>query len=333
MYAKQSVILLSAWLLCCAALLAQTGTEERQLTVLRQNVNLRAKPSMSAEVVAQVSAPEKLTVKSIDGEWAEVVPPSYADLWVLSDYVKNDVIQCNTRVNVRAGAGINFNIVGRLTNGEPITVRGTHADWIKIAPPPSASLWIARAMLGPDQAETVGEAETVEVAHAAVRIAETESAPAQPAQTAGTETALAQAAAEPPAEVPPPAPVPPTPEPAQARMPASEPIQRPTPPTTYTAPTTIKPPADLALHPGKPQGIWRQYEGVLRPRDFIFGAPSRYRLAHDIDGTEYTICHVRGNEAQLRALLNRRMVISGREYWVKRPETHPVLVPERIVLK
>jgi uncharacterized protein YgiM (DUF1202 family) len=322
--------LLSAWLICAAAL-AQTDIEERQLTVLRQNVNLRAKPSMSAEVVAQVSAPEKLTVKSIDGEWAEVVPPSYADLWVLSDYVKNDVIQCNTRVNVRAGAGINFNIVGHLTNGEPITVRGTHADWIRIAPPPGASLWIARAMLEIEPAGPVEKAEAaaVETASAA---STTETAPV-PTQTVETESALAQATAETPAAIPPSASVPPTPSPDPEPTPAPEPIRRPPSQPTYTAPATIKPPADLALHPGKPQGVWRQYEGVLRPRNFIFGAPSRYRLAHDIDGTEYTICHVRGNEAQLRALLNRRMVISGREYWVKRPDTHPVLVPERIVLK
>lgn len=332
MYAKQSVILLSAWLIC-VAVLAQTGTEERQLTVLRQNVNLRAKPSMSAEVVAQVSAPEKLTVKNIDGEWAEVVPPSHADLWVLSDYVKNDVIQCNTRVNVRAGASVNFNIVGHLTNGEPITVRGTHADWIKIAPPPSASLWIAKAMLEIEPASPVetAEAATAETPSATASTMETVSESAQPAQTVETETALAQAAPETPVAMPTPAPVPPTPEPTPT--PPPEPIRQPPPPATYAAPATIKPPADLVLHPGKPQGVWRQYEGVLRPRDFIFGAPSRYRLAHDIDGTEYTICHVRGNEAQLRALLNRRMVISGREYWVKRPDTHPVLVPERIVLK
>ncbi len=313
MRAKQVILLLSACLVCATAL-AESGAEE-QLTVLRQNVNLRAKPSIAAEVVAQVSAPEKLTVKSVTDEWVEVLPPPHAELWVLGDYVRDGVIQCNTRVNVRAGAGINFNIVGQLTNGAAVSVRGTHADWIKIAPPESTSLWVARSMV--------------------------ELAPAGTAESAATESAAAVEAAPAP-EPPPPtdeprpeapptpaAPLPTLPPPA----PASEPLLPSPPPAPHAAPALVKPPADLDLHPAKPQGQWRQYEGVLRPRNFIFGAPSRYRLAQDRAGVEATICHVRGNEAQLRALLNRRMVISGREYWVKRPDTHPVLVPERIVLK
>ena len=42
-----------------------------------------------------------------------------------------------------------------------------------------------------------------------------------------------------------------------------------------------------------------------------------------------TVCFVKGNHAQLKALLNRYVVIGGREYWVRR-QKYPVLVPERI---
>ncbi len=311
MNGKYSTMFCLAMLGCFTAAMAQTNAA-RQLTVLRQNVNLRAKPSMSAEVVAQVSAPEKLSVKSVTEEWVEVVPPPHAELWVLSDYVQDGVIRCDQRVNVRAGAGINFNVVGQLADGDSVAVRGTHADWVKIAPPDNTSLWVAKSMV---ELTAAGAAATQAVDAATVTAAALPPPPAAPEPA--------------PAPVPEPAAALPAPAPA----PASEPPLPPPPPAPAPAPLIAKPPADLDLHPGKPQGQWRQYEGVLRPRSFIFGAPSRYRLTEERAGSVATICHVRGNEAQLRALVNRRMAISGREYWVKRPDTHPVLVPERIVLK
>ncbi len=315
MHGKLASIVLSAWLIGAAGgLCRETG---RQLTVMRENVNLRAKPSMAAEVVAQVSAPDKLTVISVSDEWVEVVPPPHAELWVLGDYVRDGIVACKTRVNVRAGAGINFNIVGQLSNGAPVSVRGSHVDWIKIAPPESASLWIARSMVEFEPADAAAPAAEPAPASAA--------APETPAITSAPETPTTAGA--PPASKPASMPLP---EPPAL---TSEPPLPPPPPTPPPPAVAVKPPPDLDLHPGKPQGQWRQYEGILRPRNFIFGAPSRYRLAQERAGAETTICHVRGNEAQLRALLNRRMAISGRVYWVKRPDTHPVLVPERIVLK
>ncbi len=307
MHGKPANIVLSAWLIFAGAGMCQDNG--RHLTVTRENVNLRAKPSMAAEVVAQVSAPDKLTVISVSNEWVEVVPPPHAELWVLGDYVRDGIITCKTRVNVRSGAGINFNIVGRLTNGAPVSVRGSHADWVKIAPPEAASLWIARSMVEFEPADTAEPA------------AETPAAPAIAAAPATPVTPDTSPASEPASPPPPETPL------------TSEPPLPPPPPATPPPAVAVKPPPDLDLHPGKPQGQWRQYEGILRPRNFIFGAPSRYRLAQEHAGVETTICHVRGNEAQLRALLNRRMAVSGREYWVKRPDTHPVLVPERIVLK
>ena len=75
-------------------------------------------------------------------------------------------------------------------------------------------------------------------------------------------------------------------------------------------------------------------EGILQAKNFFFRAPSDFRLVTRDDGNKNseTICFVKGNQAQLKALMYRRLIISGREYWVKR-QKYPVLVPERIVLK
>ena len=91
-------------------------------------------------------------------------------------------------------------------------------------------------------------------------------------------------------------------------------------------------PSDLA--PAREQGLWCEVEGLLRPKDFFFRAPSDFRLVTCECGNSnsVTICFVKGNHAQLEALMYRHLVISGREYWIKR-QKYPVLVPGRNVLK
>ena len=139
------VIMLSVAGLCLSGG-AQTAALTR-VKVLKNNCNLRAKALVTSEVVGQVSENDILAAKMIDKEWVEVVPPANVDLWVLGDYVKDGVINCSQKVNVRAGAGINFNIVGQLPQGEKVEVRGTHAEWVKIAPSPACSLWISRSLV------------------------------------------------------------------------------------------------------------------------------------------------------------------------------------------
>jgi hypothetical protein len=94
----------------------------------------------------------------------------------------------------------------------------------------------------------------------------------------------------------------------------------------------FSPPPDLV--PATEQGRWREVEGILQTKSFFFRAPSDFRLItrDDVKKNSVTICFVKGNQAQLEALMYRHLIISGREYWVKR-QKYPVIVPERIVMK
>lgn len=266
-----------------------------KVRVLKKDVNMRAKPSVTSETVGQVSENDELVIKSTGEEWIEIVPPSSVDLWVLGDYVKDGVVDSD-KVNVRAGPGINFSIVGQLPRGAVVGVKGTHAQWMRIAPPETCSLWIHSSLVeiipvpeeeaGPGTVDKVAEAELVE----------------GESSEPGAETGESDVSAVDQAE--------------SSRLQAG-----------------ITTPAGLDLVPSPVQGRLEQYEGVLRPRGFFFRSPSRYRLVtYDDHGGSATICYVKGNEAQLDALLNRHMVINGRQYWVQRSD-YPVLVPERIVLK
>lgn len=117
-----------------------------RIRVIKNNVNLRAKPSLTSETVGQVSEGCELESKRHEGEWVEVVPPSSFSVWVLGDYVKGGLIE-GDNVNVRAGAGISFSIVGQLERGAAVDVRGAMGPWVSIEPPQSCSLWIHASLV------------------------------------------------------------------------------------------------------------------------------------------------------------------------------------------
>jgi len=76
----------------------------------------------------------------------EVIPPEDMDLWAHRDFVRDGEVQA-TPLNIRAGAGINYNVVGALRKGDRVTVRGEFQEWLKIAPPEETSLWVSRSLV------------------------------------------------------------------------------------------------------------------------------------------------------------------------------------------
>lgn len=145
---EASVKKLTVILLLCGlgATLCMAAEEAVIATVTGQRVNLRAKADLQSEVVGQVSEGDSLRVKSILEEWLEVQPPEQIDLWVHRDFVVDGQVVGNN-LNVRAGAGINYSVVGRLSRGEPVIIRGNFGEWVKISPPPRTSLWVSKSLV------------------------------------------------------------------------------------------------------------------------------------------------------------------------------------------
>jgi len=262
--------------------------------VLGQRVNLRAKAVAEAEVVGQVAENDILTAKAIGDEWVELVPPDKVDFWVHRDFVKDGMVTAN-KLYVRGGPGINYSVVGTMNKGESFTVRGDFGEWIRIAPPPSCSVWIHRQFVQVIQPEKPRAPEVRPGRPLAPPIESTEPG------------AVAMA----PLEVPP----------------VMPPVR---PPEPLAVESSIPPPTDLVLIPLEGQGRFVQREGELRMVGFVFGAPSRFRLVRYEGNRSIVICYVRGNNTQLRSFIGKRMLIRGREYWVKGSD-YPVVVPEQIV--
>ncbi len=276
---------------------AQSPRATDHIAVVKSDrVNLRARPAMDSEVVAQANTGERLPVAGILEEWIEVTPPDAVDVWAHRDFIKDGTSTVKS-LNLRAGPGINYSIVGTLNRGEAVQVRGQFGEWLSVAPD-RATVWVSKEFV--DVVTPIRSDGT-----APVPVSE----PAPPAAPAPGESATEGAEL-----LPPPQPV----ELSGAQDPA------------FALPPGVPaPPADLRLVPLDGQGRSVRREGELRPAPLLFGRPSSFRLVKREGVQVVTVCYVRGNTAQLNSLMNERLVVQGREYWVQGVR-QPVVVLERI---
>ena len=320
--------------LFCAALwtAAAAASAQTPVRVTADNVNLRAKALLTAEVVAQAAYDERLTAYEIGEEWVEVAAPEQVSLWVTKSYVQQpaNTIGAN-RVNVRAGPGINYNVVCTLELGEKVEPRGEEvAEWLKIAPPAAARLWISRdyveilpettpaagksAKIGSQKAEkTEKEAEIAEKEPQKAEKAEKKAKKGKTEDSEPADPALAPAAvAPPPADIPTPIVAPSVPE--------TEEIVREIP---------VPPPANLKLIPLEGQGRLVEVSGELRAAPLINEAPTRYRVVRWLDNRWQILCHVYGEASKFRSLQDKPVLVKGRQYWIQGAAA-PVLVPDQV---
>ena len=118
--------------------------------VTAHNVNLRAAPHPTGDLVGQADYNDILLARDLGDEWVEIEPPTAVEAWVKAEYVlrPQNTIGAN-RVNVRAGSSINYNIIDTLTLGTPVEPLKEFGEWLKIKPPSTARVWISRQFVGP----------------------------------------------------------------------------------------------------------------------------------------------------------------------------------------
>jgi len=90
------------------------------------------------------------TVKIIDKRysWYKIILPRKAALYISKDYVtltsneKGIGIVNGTNVNLRAGAGTRFSIIGQVSKPEKVYILSEDSGWYKIEPPYGTAGWI-----------------------------------------------------------------------------------------------------------------------------------------------------------------------------------------------
>ncbi len=333
-------LLTSTWLIACTL----SSGAVQYLEVKGDRVNLRAAAKADAEVVGQVGSTDTLILQGdITDPWVKVTPPDRVDFWIYASLVKDGKVTANN-AQVRAGAGLNFNVVGQLQDGDTVSQRGKIGDWIKIAPFPTSAVWVTNAYVSlketpkPKLADPLPTAQPPQSVEPTAITSLPEPVEPSPAATANAEPVIETPPSQPPA-IPKPIVDQILVQSADPVNPASETDSRLAPPvippnqvnqvnrtskpasrTLFGAKTTeetVGPAAVPAsrLRKDHQQIISGSYAGTLALAP-SGTHPTQYRLvSFTPDNKPRTICYVLGNSRQLDSLKGGFFTIEGAVYW------------------
>jgi hypothetical protein len=144
-------------LLSVGLFLLTARAAEETAEVTGGKINVRGQPSLIGEVVTQLEDGEKVTVlerltntvQRVPGEptnWARIKLPPNTPVWVFAPFVKDGVVNVS-RLNVRAGRGENYSVIGRLNRGEEVKAIRTMEEWMEIEQPTNAYAFVDISLL------------------------------------------------------------------------------------------------------------------------------------------------------------------------------------------
>ena len=129
-------------------------------TVDASHLNVRGRSTIMSEVLARLNRGDTVTVlEQVENKWAKgddmkqwarIAYPTNATCWVFAAFVDANKSVTVTRLNVRGGPGENYSIVARVTKGTVVNPVITKGEWMQIAPPETASAYIAAMYLKQD---------------------------------------------------------------------------------------------------------------------------------------------------------------------------------------
>ncbi|MBF8253755.1 MAG: hypothetical protein HW373_450, partial [Deltaproteobacteria bacterium] len=150
-----------AWALAGLLGLGPLAWAADQAAVIQTDrVNVRAQPSIYSEVLTQLNTGDPVTVlEEITPEkpgpeeptkWAKIVMPTNTPVWVFAAFVDPAAKTVKARrLNLRAGPGENYSIVGRLETGAAVKEIRVQDEWMEIETPPGAYGFVAAEFLAP----------------------------------------------------------------------------------------------------------------------------------------------------------------------------------------
>lgn len=297
-----------------AASLASADLQPGPANVAGQNVNVRAKATIQSEVITQMQDGDEVFVEDVilrpdakgndPARWAKITYPTTASAWVHSLYIESSTGTVKPRkLNVRAGPGENYTVVGSLRAGDTVAQLGTKGDWLLIQPPEGTTAYIAAKLLRqqpPVDEVVVAEADVVE----------TEEVESQPAVTEGAVTESDEAVSEEGAT---------SVQDVEGSEATSDLAQLPEEtPELESIPAEPLPPRIVSR-----EGIVRTY---TQPH-----APSHFRLVSADNGRLINYLYTTSTNLDLSRYVGLHIIASGEEALDERWNT-PVLTLKRIVL-
>lgn len=286
-------------------------------TVAAENVNVRGQPTIRSEVITRLNRGDAVVVlekialtKPAAGEpaeWAKIAFPTNAHVWVHAQFIDptNKTVLAR-RLNMRAGPGENYSVVGVLEQGDAVYEVLTKDNWMQIAPPPNAYAFVAARYLHQQPAAQLAVVKPAEPAVAgAPKEKLPETVPAEPGPAPVIETV--------------------TPQPEIATAPTEPAIEPAKTPTPAVESVTITPPAEEQPPPKRIV----QREGIVR-YSLSIQAPTPFCLVSPDTGEIINYLYTTAPNLNLRRYRNLRIIVSGEEGIDKRWTNTPVLTIHRI---
>jgi uncharacterized protein YgiM (DUF1202 family) len=282
------------------------------------NVNVRGQAKLKSEVVGrltkgqQVTVVEEITRNNSGPEepsaWAKILLPADVHVWVNTAFIDaTNKTVLPRRLNLRAGAGENYSVLGRLERGAAVKEVGTKAEWTEIEAPTNAYAFVAAQYLKqPAPGETP----------AAVALVESPATNASPAIPAPPATTVAEAAPIVAATTETPATPPSTETPAVTNAP------------TESATTTTNEPAPAVAEEPPPKRIVDR-EGIVRGT-FSIQAPTHFELYSPETGHTIDWLYTPSPNLDLRRYKGLRIVVTGEEAIEERWGNTPVITIQKI---
>ena len=147
-------------------------------TVASPNLNLRGQAGLKGEVVGHVKAGDTVTVIAqinLDkhaadepAQWAKILLPSGTKVWVNAKFVDAATKTVSAKkLNLRAGPGENYSVLGAIEKGTAVNEVNTKGDWAQIETPTNAFAFVAAMHLKQEPAPAPAPVEAAPVVAAA----------------------------------------------------------------------------------------------------------------------------------------------------------------------
>jgi uncharacterized protein YgiM (DUF1202 family) len=267
------------------------------------NLNVRGQAGLNGEVIAHLNQGDAVTVisqlnldKHATGEpaqWAKITLPASTHVWVNTKYIDAASKTVSAKkLNLRAGPGENFSVLGIVEQGTAVNIINTKGAWSEIEPPSNAYAFVAAMYLKQEASGNL----------AANPPASTEATPA-PAPT-------------------------PTPVPETAPVVTTPPATTNPSPAPAVTPVVIEnaPEVDTNLPPRVVT-----HEGVVGPVGSII-APTPYVLYDPSTRANINFLYTTSTNLDIGRYVNMRIVVTGEESVAERWKDTPLLTIQRIMV-
>jgi uncharacterized protein YgiM (DUF1202 family) len=283
-------------------------------TVLSENLNVRGQAGLKGEVICHLKKGDTVTVISqinLDkhaadepAQWAKIALPSGTEVWVNSKFVDatNKTVSVK-KLNLRAGPGENYSVLGMLEKGASVNALNAKGDWTEIETPTNAFAFVAAMYLSQEPAPTV---EPTNTAPAPI---ETPVAVVPPPIT--NTVAEAQPIVSEPATLI-----------ADTNQPAVADTNAPTVAVDTNAPATV-----VDTNPPPPRVV--THEGYVRHSVSIV-APTYYELYDWDSGKAINYLYSTSTNLNLARYDNFQIIVTGEEGMSERWDATPVLTIQKI---